>query len=235
MSIDRPRSTHPLARILALGFAAFSLFFSTATVANEGGANGANAVRQTFAEYRLALLRQDGDAAVEVLSQPTVDYYAAIQQLAVCGSEDEVRGQSLIDRMQVLLMRLRVPKGELLTMSGRETLIYAIEQGWVGRSDVASASVGDVTITNGTAVGQHVVQGQPSEAKFYFVNEEGAWKLDLLPTIQASGKAMSMLAKQHNRQEDEWLFQLVGLVTQRQLTDAAWEPISPRSSQCQIP
>ena len=232
MSIDRPRSTHPLAHILALGFAAFSLFLSTVTAANE---SSANAVRQTFAEYRLALLRQDGDAAVEVLSQPTVDYYAAIQQLAVCGSEDEVKGHSFIDRMQVLLMRLRVPTGELLTMSGRETLIYAIEQGWVGRSDVASASVGNVTITNGTAVGQHVVQGQPSEAKFYFVNEGGAWKLDLLPTIQASGKAMSMLAKQQNRQEDDWLFQLVGLVTQRQLTDAAWEPISPRSSQCQMP
>ena len=228
MSLDRPsRFFH---RAIALCAAPLLIAIATAATAKEGAANS---VRQAFSQYRAALLKQDGEAAVEVLSQPTVDYYGTMQHLAVCGSAEEIKRQSFIDRMQVLLMRVRVPADDLLAMSGREMLIYAIEQGWIGRSDVVSASVGEVSITGGTAVGQHVVQGQPSQAKFHFVNEAGVWKLDLLPTIEASGQAMSIVAKQQGRPENELLGQLMTLVTQKQLKTADWQPILPSAPQCQ--
>jgi hypothetical protein len=145
---------------LAIAFAIGVGGFSTAALGST--ADEAQMVRQVFEKYKQAVLSDNGEAAASLLSQGTIDYYGDMQQLAVCASPQEVRNQSMVNRMQVLLLRWRVPPEVLPQMSELELVTYAVNQGWIGKSGVVTVDIGDVTVSDSVALAQVLKNDQPS-------------------------------------------------------------------------
>ena len=192
----------------------------------------AQMVRQVFEGYKQAVLSDNGEAAASFLSQETIDYYGDMQQLAVCASPQEVRTQSMANRMQVLLLRWRVPPELLPQMSERELVAYAVNEGWIGKSSVVTMNISDVTVSDSVAVAQVLKNDQPSRIKFRFLKQSGAWKFDLMPLLQVFNVAFKELATQSGIEENKFIFMMLESLGGKQPTEQIWQPVSPEAELC---
>jgi hypothetical protein len=192
----------------------------------------AQMVRQVFEGYKQAVLSENGEAAASFLSQETIDYYGDMQQLAVCASPQEVRRQSMGNRMQVLLLRWRVPPELLPQMSERELVAYAVNQGWIGKSSVVTMNISDVTVSDSVGVAQVIQNDQPSRIKFRFIKQSGAWKFDLMPLLQVFNVTFKELATQSGIEENNFIFRMLESLSGKQPTEQIWQPVSPEAKLC---
>ena len=91
------------------------------------------AVRRVFAEFKQAVMANDGPAAAALVSKATVDWYGKTQDLALHANKDEVQGLGPLEKIQVLASRQRVPLNELRTMSPAQLVAYSVSHGWMGK------------------------------------------------------------------------------------------------------
>lgn len=202
-------------------------------ITNPVRANEVELVREVFSDYKSAILANNGQVVASNLSQSSIDYYRDMQKLAICAQASEVKAKSFVNRMQVLVLRLRVPTEFLTQMSGQEVVVYAVERGWVGKESVTKLQLGEVTISEPIALGEALSNGRSIGAQFRFIKESDMWKLDLTPLLKISNTAMVLLAREMNVEENELLFRLVESVSDRQLTQEVWEPVAPNDLLCQ--
>lgn len=203
---------------------ALPLSFLVATASAE---DAEEAVREAFSAYRSALLAGNGERAAGLLSGSTHDYYDEMRALALYGDADAVKGQSLVNQMQVLLLRLRVAPDQLESSSPGAIIALAVDQGWIGKSSVLELQPGKVLSEGDVAVLHVLVEGRDAGPAFRFQREAGAWHLDLLPTLQASNAALQMAARKQGVPEDEFALVLMESVLGRKIGAEAWVP--PRS------
>jgi hypothetical protein len=154
------------------------------------GEDNAAAVRNVFSAYRSAILSGEGDEAAALLGQSTYDYYDEMRRLALYGDAKAVQAQSLVNQMQVLLFRLRVPPDQLESLSSQALIAHAVDQGWIGKNSVLELQPGQVLSEGDVAVLHVIVDGKDAGPAFRFNRESDAWRLDLLPTMQASNAAL---------------------------------------------
>ena len=160
----------------------------------------ADAVRRVFSAYRSAILSGEGNAAAALLSQSTYDYYDEMRQLALYGSADTVKALSLVNQMQVLTLRLRVPTDELESLSSQALIAHAVDQGWIGKNSVLKLQPGKVLADGDVAVLHLIVDGKDAGTAFRFNRESRAWRLDLVPTTQAPHQSLDREQKTNQTQ-----------------------------------
>ena len=70
-----------------------------------------------------------------------------------------------------------------------------------------------------------VMQGaRESPLRFYFVRQDGAWKWDMLGTIQLMDPVFRQLAETSRLTPEELLLRVVEIANQRPLPPTAWDP-----------
>ena len=218
------------ASILALGTLQ-SLLLNLA-IAPGSVADDTNTVQQVFADYKSAILASSGDRAVDKLSQSTIDYYGEMRKLAVCESAETVKAESMVNRIQILSMRFRVPTETLVELSDREVVVYSVDQGWIGKGSVMKLDVGEVTIEGEEAQAEVVSNGEPTGIKFRFVKETEGWKFDLLSTIELTNQAFEQLAEVQGLKQDEFIFAVLEILESRTPTEDIWNPVAPDDLLC---
>ncbi|MEB3281396.1 MAG: hypothetical protein VKK42_20980 [Lyngbya sp.] len=218
------------ASILALGTLQ-SLLLNLA-IASGSVADDTNTIEQVFADYKSAILASSGDRAVDKLSQSTIDYYGEMRQLAVCESAETVKAESMVNRVQILSMRFRVPTETLVELSDREVVVYSVDRGWIGKESVMKLDVGEVTIEGEEAQAEVVSNGEPTGIKFRFVKETEGWKFDLLSTIELTNQAFEQLAEVQGLKQDEFIFAVLEILEGRTPTEDIWNPVAPDDPLC---
>ena len=212
-------------RIRCCALALMALLLIPASARSEGDAK---AVRRVFSAYRSALLAGEGDAAAALLTRSTYDYYDEMRRLALYADAGTVQAQSLINQLQVLMLRLRLPADELESLSPEELIAHAVDQGWIGKESVLTLQPGKVRSEGDVAVLHVEIDGEDAGPAFHFRRESGAWRLDLVPTTQAGNAALQMAARRQDIPEREFLLVLVESVLGRKVGSEAWLP--PRSA-----
>lgn len=211
-------------------FVVVILLCTIASVSYGDDGNDQEAARMAFLSYRKAILASDGKAAVPILSQETIDYYGRMLQLALHGSKESVRRESISNKLLIFMLRSLVPLDSLRMMSPRDVVIYAVDQGWIGKNSVAQIYPGPITVTENVAIMRPIIRGRQSRQEFRFVKEDGSWKFDLLPILRSSNLAMLMLAKKMGLSEDEFLSQLFESTVGQKLSEDLWEPLLAESN-----
>ena len=194
-------------------------------------ADDAEQVREVFRIYKTAILTTDGELAATVMSQGTLDFYAETHRAALCDSPDATRAQPFVNQMLVLHYRHGVPRDELLAMSGREPLVWAIDHGWIGKESVEDTQVGHVKVGKKRATARQLRYGEPA-GKFPFARESGAWKIDLVRTLKATSGAVSLTGKRFGG-EEHLLLSIAETTLGTRPTEKVWEPIAPEAPACE--
>lgn len=170
-------------------------------------------VHKAFDGYKSAILNDRGRDAVEYVDSRTINYYSGILEKVRHADSTEVEAMSILDKLMVFTIRHRTPREDILRYDGREVLIYAIESGMVGKSSVATNTIGKVTINENFATGQFIANGEPTPFDFHFYKEEGQWKVDLTSLFAISTAVFQDMADNSGQEENEFLFGLLEMLT----------------------
>ena len=111
-------------------------------------------VCKSFDAYKKAILNDRGEEAVKYVDSRTVKYYDDMARLVKNADSASVAGLSLMDRLMVFSIRHRATQEEIPGFDGRKLLVYAIQNGMVGKNSVAGNEIGEVTIQGDFAKGQ---------------------------------------------------------------------------------
>jgi hypothetical protein len=160
-----------------------------------------------------------------VVSSGTIQVYQEYRDLALAGDEKTIKDLSMVNRMQVLLVRQRVKLDLLKTLDGSGLFGYAVDQNWVGKNGVVRSGIQDVAARDQRATAKVTVDGKVTAEVFHFVKEGGQWKFDLMPTIKKSDQVLQMTAKSRGMEENEFLFSIISSLSGRKVTDEIWKPL----------
>jgi hypothetical protein len=188
------------------------------------------AVRQVFAAYKRAVLADDGASAARLLSTATIDWYGKTQDLALHGSKEEVDRLGPLEKIQVLAFRQRVPAAELRAMSPRQLVAYSVSRGWIGKTGTQRSELGSVIPSGDSAAAELLLSGKATGQKYYFIREDGQWRMNQLPTLEGSDQRLQMAAAQRGMTVDQFVQLLLESASGKKLTTELWTPPFPRAT-----
>lgn len=186
-----------------------------------------DSIRSVFSAYRTAIMEGKGEEAADLLSRSTLDYFDKMRTLALHGDAATVQALALVDQMQVMLFRLRVPVETLETLSAKGLVAYAVEQGWIGKTSVAKVTPGKVQSQGDDAMLHVRVNGKDAGPAFRFGREAVGWRLDLVPTLKATDGILRSAALREGVSHNEYILAVMSIALERNVGDEAWVPPRP--------
>lgn len=134
------------------------------------------AVTAAWANYERALETKDGAAVNAFLTEGSYSLYANLLRIALDGSRTEVEALPAPAMWEVLTMRQRCTRSQLVGLDARQYVAFATSQGWYQGNDPTPLE--KITSGNNTAV---ATVKHPSESKTYqfvFRRVNGVWLFD---------------------------------------------------------
>ncbi|MCH9649901.1 MAG: hypothetical protein K0U98_16805 [Deltaproteobacteria bacterium] len=208
---------------LALCLLALGTFGGTTAQAQDAIQTGLD-IQEAFRAYQTAVLEDQGSDAAKLVSQGTIAYFEDAREMALYGTLDELESRTFTDRLQIVLLRHRVPLKKLETFSPEEIFAFAVDNGWVGKRSIGTLDVGTVRLEGGAAMGQALRETQPTDLELRFVYEEENWKLDLLPLLAVGNERFSQLAEQQQLTGEELILGIIGNVTGSEVSRSIFDP-----------
>ena len=184
----------------------------------------AQEIRETFNDYKSAVLEADGATASALVSSETLDYYEDMRRIAVSAGPHEIGQQSLINKLFITRARLQIGVDRLKRMTGKELFEYGVERSWISRGDTARQELGDISVSGDVANGE-VLSGGPTSYDFF--REGGEWKLDFIAILRSVNVVLEAQASKSGRTADEYLFLILESIVGRSVPKGIWE--RPRS------
>ena len=105
-------------------------------------------IRQSFEEYREALLEGDSEAAILVVDQKSIDWYGDVLEYALALEREEVARLDFVEKFTLLRLRHEFSKEELEGFTGEDVLKIGIDNGWISKSSVEAMELVDIQVDN---------------------------------------------------------------------------------------
>lgn len=182
-------------------------------------------VKQSFNNYKSAILNDKGDEAANFVDSRTIKYYSDILDLVKNADSLQVDALSIMDKLMVLSVRSRTGREDILSFDGKKLFAYAVNSGMVGKNSVADNSVGAITINKDFAKGQLVVKGKAAPLYFHFYREEKQWKIDLTSIFPITTKLFQNMADESGQSTNEYLLSLLEIITGKKPGQEVWQPV----------
>ncbi len=187
--------------------------------------NQEDLVKEAFNNYKSSILNDKGKDAVNYVDTNTIKYYEKVLELVKNADRKEISSLSLLDKLMVVLIRHTISKEDIFSFDGRRLLIYAIENGMVGKDSVMNSSIGKVSIDENFAKGEMLVNGKKNSVYFHFYKESGVWKVDLTSIFDVSNMAFKKMVEKSDQTEDDFIFLIIESSSGKKPNSNIWEPI----------
>ena len=191
-----------------------------------GGSSPAEteAASTAWSTYRSAILAKDGETAVDRLSGDTIDYYEEVRVLALTANKQLLALRPMVDRLNVVTMRVTFTSEELEGLNGAGLVEQAVARGLIGADGTTRTELRRVKVAGNAASGDLVAPNGRTGGTLDFRKEDGIWKVHLLTLIRSVDGALRNAAQQAGQGEDEFILSAVGAANGKQLTDEIWDP-----------
>jgi hypothetical protein len=183
------------------------------------------AIEKVFDAYKTAILAGDGNAAAASVTQETLDQYQKYVDWALHADRATVQSLSLLDKMQVLTMRHRIPRDKWQGMTGEKAFVYAVNNNWIGKDQVQAAELGEINLFVFQASADAIMNKRKTHSRFFFLKEKGAWKYDLIRLMQGFDSALKSEIKRIRMSPDQFILNTLDHLSGTKPTDSIWEPI----------
>lgn len=153
------------------------------------------AVVAAWESYRAAVLDGDGAAAVDVLSQGTIEYYDELAEAALHADQPALDRLPVMDALTVLIARYEYPPDRLVRLNGRRFLELAIHDGLIDEATVAGLTFDEADISGPTA---RLTTSDTTQAlRGLDMRKEGdRWKVHLMTVLREIGRSLDRSAAQ---------------------------------------
>lgn len=177
----------------------------------------AKSVRACFEVYQQAIADDDGPAAAAVLDAATMNRYAAYRDAALDG-RDAIAGSDtpLMDRLCIAIFRMHLTQGQLIAMSPREIVEFAIEHGMIGKQGTGQISIGAIEVCGETAYAETFAEGQRVPCDLVFRREADRWRLDVTALLPFVEKTYRSVAEMNQLSDDAFVETVLRSVSREQ-------------------
>jgi hypothetical protein len=182
-------------------------------------------VKQSFQTYKTAIIDADGEAAAEVVTEASHDYFRKLADQALTLDWAGLHAIHLGDRVYSMLLRHTLERSQLESMSGEELVSYAVDEGWIGRENATQLQLGNYEVEGETASGTIMrPDGGATSFKMQFVKEDGRWLLDLVALMNLTRAAFDFTIQQSGLSEDDFVIRMLEAGTGRKPGPEIWSP-----------
>lgn len=178
-----------------------------------------------FNAYKAAILNDEAEEALQTIDSRTKNYYRDVLTDVKKADSAKLVAISLLDRITILGIRARATKEEVLNMQDVDAFLFAIKNGMVGKNSVVNNSVGEVIVEGSFARGELVALGKKTSIYFHFYKENNEWKLNLTELFNLGNMSMKKMFAESGKDENVFLLDLLGLMTNKEITGEIWKPI----------
>lgn len=184
-------------------------------------------VRESFLDYKAAILSGDGETAAELVTQRTHALYRGFADSALRLDKPRLDELHVMDRMSVMQLRHQMTRQQLESMSGGEIVAYAVDNGWIGKDGAARLQVGDFTV-EGDSASAPILGGDGKETllRMRFAREDGLWRLDLVEMMALTRVAIAQAIRQTGMSEDTFILVFLEAASGRKPSPDIWSPPS---------
>jgi hypothetical protein len=183
------------------------------------------AVVRAFEGYKSAILNDDGEMAYSLVDENTKRWYDESLSNAISLTRDEIMALGTLDKMQVILVRHRIPARELLQMTGEDLFKYAVNNGWVGKNSVSGLQIGQIQITDNFATAAAKSNGEITPLSFHFYRQENRWRIDITEINKWGEAAFSSQIEESGESEIDYIFRLIQIVSGKPVQGNIWNPL----------
>ncbi|MDW3650593.1 MAG: hypothetical protein R8P61_26190 [Bacteroidia bacterium] len=185
-------------------------------------------VKKCFQDYKQAVLAEEADAALALISSKTTDYYGEIIKLALHADKAELDARSLTDKITVMRIRMSMKEADLKGMDGKKFFVYGIKEGLVDKKGMQNVDIGEIKVEGKEAKGAFVINGQSAPYFFKFDKENNQWKFDLTALFDITNQGLASVIEQTGITENEFLMEaLSAIALEGELVgDNLWEPMA---------
>lgn len=179
-------------------------------------------IKTAFESYKTAIMADNGVEASKYLDSHTYQYFAQLLNHIRSSDSLTLESLSVSDKFAVLMIRHIATKKEILGFTNKGILVYALNHGMSGKNTLEGMTPGKVTIRNGVAKIALLKNRKKTDQEFHFNLENGEWKIDLTKMIAGTEKEFNQLLKETGKEENEFIFGLLDLMTDRKPTKSIW-------------
>lgn len=184
-------------------------------------------VKKCFQEYKEAVLSEDANTALALISSKTTDYYREIIKLALHADKDVLDRRSLTDKITVMRIRMSMTEADLKGMDGKKFFLYGIKEGLVDKKGMQNVDMGEVDVEGKMAKGAFVINGQTAPYYFKFDKENNQWKFDLTALFEITNQGLASVIEQTGITENEFLMEALSAIAieGEVVGDNLWQPM----------
>lgn len=182
-------------------------------------------IDRVYRDYCDAVARADGVHAGSLVSAGTLSRYQEFAHGALTADQTALDSLPVTARLQILLLRQRMDAATLSTFDGPQLFAAIIDRGWFESSGFRNTQLGMIAIDRDQAQAPVHRNGRPTRDRAYFLRENGAWKINLLPNLTGSDRVIETAAAQNRLSENAYLEALVAEVTRQPVRDNIWQPL----------
>lgn len=184
-------------------------------------------VKECYGNYKEAIMNDDGAKVVPLVSNGTVKYYDDLLNMVHTYDSTKVAELGLMDKMSVLAIRHKAEAETIKGMkNGKDLLIYAIDNGMVGKESIPQLEIGKITVDGNDAQGEISVQGQTAPFPFRFKKEDGNWKFDVVSLTKAAAPQMQQAVAQSGMAENDFVMFILEYTNGKKPDNTIWQPVN---------
>lgn len=181
-------------------------------------------IQENYDLYTKAMVIFDGAAAVDYVTNSTIEYYNSINQLIKHGDSIQVAHAPIMDRMLIFRIRHLNSIEPISFYSGRELFIYAITTGLIGKNSVRNIYLDKISIKGETAVAT-AKKGKENAGYFYFNKENNKWRMNLIPLIEETNSYLIDHVVSKYKSQYEFIHEMIQGVNQNTIDESVyWIP-----------
>lgn len=171
-------------------------------------------IKATFDGYKTSILNDNGEQAYLLVDSRTKEYYTWLIEGSKSFNKDQFERLGLLNKLQIVMMRHRIPKEEILEMSGKDLFVYAVNKGWVGKNSVIRLGIGAVGVNDAFATGEVTMNGKPSGLFYHFYREEDEWLLDITEMTKWGEAALIQQQVNSEMSVNDYVIRLAEIVSE---------------------
>ncbi len=183
-------------------------------------------VRQSFDDYKSAIMNDQGELAIKYLDENTIGYYDRISKLTRVANREEILQLPFMDKIIILSIRMKATPEEIKSFNGERLLVFAIKNGMVGKDSVANNSIGDVVIEDNAVKGEILVKEKKTKIFMSFNQDEvGNWKIDLTSLFEVSSATFEKILAESSEDEETIILSMLEVTFGEKPKSSIWDSL----------
>ena len=157
-----------------------------------------NDILLTFAKFQAAIISQNGENAVQWVSQDTLNFYDDVRKLALNANQNVLELESQIKVSMTFELRYLLSRRDLQWLSdGKKIFGWLVHNELMQKYRFNECSLINIKVEGRHAFATILKNGELIDnVPFEFINEGGVWKFDMIKNISTDDMALEILRQQ---------------------------------------